>query len=247
MKPLVIEKVHKNFGGLKAANNINLVVDLGERRAIIGPNGAGKTTLFNIISGTLIPSSGRVNIFGNDVTSLPPHKRVPLGLGRTFQITNLFSNLTVMENLLLALKSVERKRHFVLRPLLSCRAMCTHAEILMEQSGMWEKRHAAVHTLSYGEQRRVEVLMALAQKPKLLLLDEFSSGLSLEETTTLTSMLKSLQRDITIVLIEHDMDVAFELAERFTVLHLGSVFAEGDRNEIRSNARVQQIYFGEDE
>lgn len=112
---------------------------------------------------------------------------------------------------------------------------------------MWEKRHAAVHTLSYGEQRRVEVLMALAQKPKLLLLDEFSSGLSLEETTTLTSMLKSLQRDITIVLIEHDMDVAFELAERFTVLHLGSVFAEGDRNEIRSNARVQQIYFGEDE
>jgi branched-chain amino acid transport system ATP-binding protein len=247
LKPLRIEGVQKNFGGLWAVDNINLDIELGERRALIGPNGAGKTTLFNIISGMFPPSSGKVYVFDSDVTGLPPHKRVALGLARTFQITNLFSKLTVMENLLLSLKSVDRTRQTFLKPLPSYGHLCARAESLMDQSGMREKRDVTVRTLSYGEQRRVEVLMALAQNPKLLLLDEFSSGLSLEETTSVTSMLKSLPRDITLLLIEHDMDVAFELAERFTVLHLGKVFAEGDRDEIKSNPQVQEIYLGEDQ
>jgi branched-chain amino acid transport system ATP-binding protein len=247
LRPLRIEKVSKNFGGLWAVDNINLDIELGERRVLIGPNGAGKTTLFNIISGMLTPSGGKVYVFGKDVTGLPPHKRVALGLGRTYQITNLFSKLTVIENLLLSLKSVDRSRQIPLKPLTSYKHLCTHAESLMDQSGMWEKRDVIVRTLSYGEQRRLELLMALAQEPKLLLLDEFSSGLSVEETTIVTSMLKSLPRDITLLLIEHDMDVAFELAERFTVLHMGRVFAEGDRNEIKNNPQVQEIYLGEDQ
>jgi len=247
LKPLRIEKVRKNFGGLWAVDNINLDIELGERRALIGPNGAGKTTLFNLISGMLIPSSGKVFIFDNEVTSLPPHKRVALGLGRTFQITNLFSKLTVMENLLLSLKSVDRTKRMFLKPLTSYGHLYSRAESIMEQSGMLERRDVKVRNLSYGEQRRVEVFMALAQNPKFLLLDEFSSGLSLEETTGMTSMLKSLPKDITLLLIEHDMDVAFELAERFTVLHLGQIFAEGDRDEIKSNPQVQEIYFGEDQ
>ena len=247
MIPLRIEKVRKNFGGLWAVDNINLDIDSGERRALIGPNGAGKTTLFNLISGMLTPSSGRVFIFGKDVTDLPPHKRVALGLGRTFQITNLFSKLTVMENLLLSLKSIDRTGQMFLKPLTSYRHLYSRAESIMDQSGMLEKRDMAVRHLSYGEQRLVEVLMALAQNPKLLLLDEFSSGLSLEETNSMTTMLKSLPRDITLLLIEHDMDVAFELAERFTVLHLGQIFAEGDRDEIKKNPQVQEIYFGEEQ
>jgi branched-chain amino acid transport system ATP-binding protein len=247
LKPLRIEKVRKNFGGLWAVDNINLDIELGERRALIGPNGAGKTTLFNIISGMIGPSAGKVYVFGTDVTGFPPHKRVALGLGRTYQITNLFFKLTVIENLLLSLKSVDRTKQTFLKPLTSYGHLCTRAESLMGQAGMWEKRDVAVCNLSYGEQRRLEVIMALAQEPKLLLLDEFSSGLSYEETTSLTSMLKSLPKDITLLLIEHDMDVAFELATRFTVLHLGRVFAEGDDDEIRSNPKVQEIYFGEDQ
>jgi branched-chain amino acid transport system ATP-binding protein len=246
LRPLKLENVCKNFGGLRAADNINLDIELGERRALIGPNGAGKTTLFNIVSGILNPSGGKVYVFGKDVTGFPPHKRVALGLGRTYQITNLFSKLTVLENLLLSLKPVDRGRKKFLKPLTSYGHLCARAESLMSQAGMLEKRDVTVGALSYGEQRRLEVLMALAQEPKLLLLDEFSSGLSHEETVSLTSMLKSLPSDITLVLIEHDMDVAFELAKRFTVLHLGRVFAEGDRDEIKSNPQVQEIYLGED-
>jgi branched-chain amino acid transport system ATP-binding protein len=247
LKPLRVENVCRNFGGLWAVDGVNLEIGLGERRALIGPNGAGKTTLFNIISGMIGPSTGKVYVFGTDVTPLPPHKRVALGLGRTYQITNLFLKLTVIENLLLSLKSVDKTKRTFLKPLTSHKHLCAHAESLMGQAGMWEKRNITVSTLSYGEQRRLEVLMALAQEPKLLLLDEFSSGLSHEETISLISMLKALPKDITLLLIEHDMDVAFELATRFTVLHLGKVFAEGDQKEIRSNPRVQEIYFGEDQ
>lgn len=244
MRPLTIEHVSKNFGGLQALTNVDLHIEPGERRVVIGPNGAGKTTLFNIICGLIPPSSGKVFIFGKDVTKLPPHKRASLGIGRTFQITNLFSNLTVEENLLLSLKAVDTYNQFPLTPLLSYKHLCSRAEGLLNQSGLWEKRNVSVRNLSYGEQRQVEVIMALAQNPKLLLLDEFSSGLSSGEIITITSALKSLSRDITLLLIEHDMDVAFDVGEFFTVLHMGKVFAEGSLDQIKSNNKVQEIYLG---
>jgi len=244
LRPLTIEHVSKNFGGLQALTNVDLHIEPGERRVVIGPNGAGKTTLFNIICGLIPPSSGKVFIFGKDVTKLPPHKRASLGIGRTFQITNLFSNLTVEENLLLSLKAVDTYNQFPLTPLLSYKHLCSRAEGLLNQSGLWEKRNVSVRNLSYGEQRQVEVIMALAQNPKLLLLDEFSSGLSSGEIITITSALKSLSRDITLLLIEHDMDVAFDVGEFFTVLHMGKVFAEGSLDQIKSNNKVQEIYLG---
>ena len=212
---------------------------------LIGPNGAGKTTFFNIISGLIPPSSGKIFIFGKDVTEMPPHQRSALGLGRTFQISNLFPNLTVEENLLLSLKAVDTKRQFFLTSLSSRQHLRSRAESLLRQSDLWERRKVSVRNLSYGEQRQIEVLMALAQDPKLLLLDEFTSGLSAAEILTVTSVLKSLSRDITLLLIEHDMDVAFELGEFFTVFHMGEVFAEGSSDQIRSNHKVQQIYLGE--
>jgi len=212
---------------------------------LIGPNGAGKTTFFNIVSGLIPPSSGKIFIFGKDVTKMPPHQRSALGLGRTFQISNLFPNLSVEENLLLSLKAVDTKNQFFLTPLSSRKHLRSRAETLLCQSDLWERRNVSVRNLSYGEQRRIEVLMALAQDPKLLLLDEFTSGLSAGEIITVTSVLKSLSRDITLVLIEHDMDVAFELGEFFTVLHMGEVFAEGSSDQIRKNNKVQEIYLGE--
>jgi branched-chain amino acid transport system ATP-binding protein len=211
---------------------------------VIGPNGAGKTTLFNIISGLIPPSSGRVFIFGKDATRLPPHRRASLGVGRTFQITNLFSNLTVYENLLLSLKPVDSKKRFPLMALHSYRHLSSRAKSLLDQSGLWERRNVFVRNLSYGEQRRVEIIMALAQNPKLLLLDEFTSGLSSAEIITVVSVLKSLSRDITLLLIEHDMDVAFEVGEFFTVLNVGKVFAEGSSDHIKKSAKVQEIYLG---
>jgi branched-chain amino acid transport system ATP-binding protein len=166
-------------------------------------------------------------------------------MGRTFQITNLFQNLTIEENLLLSLRAVDTKRQFFLTPLSSRKHLRSGVENLLRQSGLWERRKVSVRNLSYGEQRQVEIVMALAQSPKLLLLDEFTSGLSASEIVTVTGILKSLPRGITLLLIEHDMDVAFELGESFTVLHMGEVFAEGSSDQIKSNGKVQEIYLGE--
>jgi branched-chain amino acid transport system ATP-binding protein len=243
--PLVTEHVSKYFGGLQVLSDISLNVEAGERRVLLGPNGAGKTTLFNVISGLLAPSTGNIFLFGKDATSLPPHKRAAMGMGRTFQITNLFLNLTIEENLLLSLKAVDAGNRFFLRPLRSDKHLRSRAESLLDQSGMWERRNVSVRNLSYGEQRQVEVMMALAQNPTLLLLDEFTSGLSAAEIITVTSVLKALPREITLLLIEHDMDVAFDLGEFFTVLHAGRVLAEGSLEEIKSNSKVQEIYLGE--
>ncbi len=245
MRPLVVEHVSKYFGGLQVLSDISLEVRAGERRVLLGPNGAGKTTLFNLISGLLAPSSGAISLFGKDVTGLSSHKRAAMGMGRTFQITNLFLNLTIEENLLLSLKAVDTGNRFFLMPLRSDKRLRSRAETLLEQSGLQERQHITVRNLSYGEQRQVEVMMALAQNPTLLLLDEFTSGLSAAEIITVTRVLGALPRDITLLLIEHDMDVAFELGEFFTVLHMGTMFAEGSREEIKANKKVQEIYLGE--
>jgi len=246
MELLTLEKGSKTFGGLQALNNVNFSIEPGERRAIIGPNGAGKTTLFNIISGLLRPSAGRILFLGEDITRMPAHRRVALGLARTFQITNLFPSLTVKDNMLLSLQAPNTLKFSFLRPLTSDKYLFPRAQDLLEQWGMWDKRDIEVRNLSYGDQRQLEIILALSQNPKLLLLDEPTSGLSRAESITTVSMIEALQQDVTILFIEHDMDTAFRLAEQVMVLHLGSVLALGPPDEIKRNSQVQKVYLGEE-
>lgn len=241
---LLVKDVCKNFGGLRAISNVRLCLEPGERRAMIGPNGAGKTTLFNLISGTLAPSSGGIQLFGKEVTRLSPHRRAALGLTRTFQITNLFRNLTLFENVVLAVQGLDQARYSMLRPVSSYTRLGHRAHQLLEAWGLREKAGIPVRNLSYGEQRQVELIMAVAGNPRLLLLDEPTSGLSPAETGTVTEIIRKLDGNMTILLIEHDMDVAFALADRVSVLHFGSLLTEGSVNEIRNDPRVGEIYFG---
>ena len=244
MKALDTKALSKYFGGLRAIYDVSLEIEEGERRAIIGPNGAGKTTLFNLISGFLYPSSGRIFLFGHDVTNLPIHKRMILGLSRTFQVTNLFPNLTLFETILLGVQALNRAWFCFYRPISSFQEMIVQTDALLKEWNLWEKREVLIKNLSYGEQRQVEVVLALATKPHFLLLDEPTAGLSPAETALMISIIKRLPPDITIVLIEHDMDVAFEIADKITVLHFGSILAEGPLEQIRGNPKVTEIYLG---
>jgi branched-chain amino acid transport system ATP-binding protein len=216
----------------------------GERRVIIGPNGAGKTTLFNLISGFLFPSSGAIHLFGRDVTSLRPHQRAALGLARTFQVTNLFQKLTVLENILLGVQAVQSARYCFYRPVASFRGLRDEVEGILKEWNLWENREVPLRHLSYGEQRQIEVVLALATRPRLLLLDEPTAGLSPAETAQVTSIIRALPREITTLLIEHDMDVAFAIAERISVLHFGSILEEGTVEQIKGNPKVAEVYLG---
>ena len=244
MKALDVQALSKNFGGLRAIRDVSLEIEEGERRAIIGPNGAGKTTLFHLISGFLSPSSGHVSLFGRDVTNLRAHQRAALGMARTFQVTNLFQKLTLFENILLGVQAIQRARFCFYRLVRSFQEVILEAERLLKEWNLWEKREDLLKNLSYGEQRQIEVIMALATKPRLLLLDEPTAGLSPAETALVTSIIKDLPREITTILIEHDMDVAFEIAEKITVLHFGSILAEGSLEQIKGNPKVSEIYLG---
>ena len=244
MKPLVVEKVSRNFGGVQALDGVSLSMEAGERRAILGPNGAGKSTLFHQISGLDRPTEGRVFLFGQDVTAMPAHRRPALGLARTFQITHLFPKLTLMKNVLLALQGLDRGKFGMLRPMMSDRRMLAKAQELLDQWQLLEKRDVAIQDLSYGEQRQVEILLAMAQQPRLLLLDEPTAGLSPAETASAVNLIRRLPGEVSILLIEHDMDVAFELVEMVTVLHAGKVIADGPCGEVRGSALVQEIYLG---
>jgi branched-chain amino acid transport system ATP-binding protein len=244
VKALDVQALSKNFGGLRAIRDVSLEIEEGERRAVIGPNGAGKTTLFHLISGFLSPSSGHVSLFGRDVTNLRAHQRAALGMARTFQVTNLFPKLTLFENILLGVQAIQRARFCFYRLVRSFQEVILEAERLLKEWNLWEKREDLLKNLSYGEQRQIEVIMALATKPRLLLLDEPTAGLSPAETALVTSIIKGLPREITTILIEHDMDVAFEIAEKITVLHFGSVLAEGSLEEIKGNPKVTEIYLG---
>jgi branched-chain amino acid transport system ATP-binding protein len=235
--------VGRRFGGVLAVHDVDLDVLPGERRAILGPNGAGKTTLFNVISGEFPPTSGSVELFGENVTLVPARKRVQLGLTRTFQKSRLFLGLTVEENLYLAVLGVQRGH---LRPVRTGRdaAMRTRAAELAERVGLEARLETVVGSLSHGEQRQLEVGMARAGDPKIMMLDEPASGLSRGERVALTELLTSLDRDVTLILIEHDMDIALTVAERVTMMHDGSVVVEGTPAEIRANQMVHDIYLG---
>ena len=241
---LVLEELTKEFGGLVAVDHVSLEVTPGERHGIIGPNGAGKTTLFNLICGDLAPSSGRIIHFGKDVTNLPTYKRIALGISRTFQINNLFPKLTLLQNVLLAAQGLEKTKFVMYRPISSFKYLHEKARNILEEFDLWDKRDVLVENLSYGEQRQIEICLALIENPRLLLLDEPTAGLSRAETLAFTSTLKKLDSNITILLIEHDMDVAFELAEKITVLHQGRLVSSGYKEAIKSDPTVQEIYLG---
>jgi len=241
---LTVKDVSKSFGGVEALRGVSLAVERGERRAVIGPNGAGKTTLFHAISGTLYPTTGTIALFDRDITRLAPDGRARLGMARTFQITNLFFRLRVLENVLLAVAAAEGVGFALIRPMTSYRHLYQKAERLLDDWGLADSAHRLVRHLSYGEQRQLELLLALAGSPKVLLLDEPTAGLSPAETGRVVAMVHSLPRAMTILMIEHDMDVAFELAERITVLHQGRMIADGDRAVIWKDPQVTEIYLG---
>lgn len=244
--PLELQDLSRNFGGLQAVDRVSLTVAENELRVIIGPNGAGKTTFFNLISGLIQPSGGRIRLFGQDVTRMPSERRAHLGLGRTFQITTLFPELTVLQNVFLASQAQKRLKFMMHRPVDWEGPLLASTRELLREWGLWDKKNVKVKTLSYGEQRQIDIILALVQKPRLLLLDEPTAGLSRAETNAVTEIVRTLGRDHTILMIEHDMEVAFSLAKRITVLHEGKVFADGVPEEIRGNPRVKEIYLGEE-
>jgi branched-chain amino acid transport system ATP-binding protein len=216
----------------------------GERRAIIGPNGAGKTTLFNAIAGEVPVSSGRVRFAGRDVTRLRTHRRAALGIGRTYQITNLFPALTVEENVQLAVQSLTPRKFSLLGVGAPRGEDAARVDEALATSGLTARRRDATRTLSYGEQRQLEFALALASKPALLLLDEPAAGLSAAERVVMASTIGALPRSLTLVLIEHDIDLALRLVDHVTCMHNGSVLVEGSPDAIRANARVQEVYLG---
>lgn len=244
LEALVVENLSRNFGGLRALDDVSFSVEVGQRLAIIGPNGAGKTTLFHLISGVLDPSRGRIFAFGGDITKMADYQRAALKIARTFQITSLFLNLTVLDNVLLAVEALGITKFSLLRPLSSYKHLFAQTQSLLKQWGMWDRRDVSVRSLSYGEQRQLEIILALSQNPRLLLLDEPTSGLSLEEARSFVSIIRALPQNITILLIEHDIDVAFEVAEKVMVLHFGRIVASGSPDEVKRNAYVQEIYTG---
>jgi branched-chain amino acid transport system ATP-binding protein len=241
---LSIEQLARRFGALNAVNGVSLAIAARERRAIIGPNGAGKTTLFNLITGHLAPSGGRILFAGAPITRLPPHAVARRGISRSFQRTNLFPKLSVRENLRLAAAADGRGSYNLFGSVGHLRAPLGKAGEVAEAVGLAPRLDEAAGRLSYGEQRQLEVGVALAISPKLLLLDEPTAGMSPEETQRMTRMLEGLPREITLLIIEHDMDVVSSLADRVTVLHYGEVLVEGTFGEVKADPRVYEVYLG---
>jgi branched-chain amino acid transport system ATP-binding protein len=246
MSVLEVRSVSKRFGSLVAVRDVSLVVEKGELRAIIGPNGAGKTTFFNLISGFFRPGTGTICFDGRDITALPAHQRVTLGIARTFQITEIFPELTVFDNVRI---STEVTEGFRLRPWISQAErdrVRRNVEATLELTGLGAKSHRLVGELAHGDQRAAEIAMALALRPRLLLLDEPTAGMGDQETYEITQIIRRLHREgkFTIVLIEHDMRVVFHLADRISVLDQGGLLAEGAPQEIAANEAVQAAYLG---
>jgi branched-chain amino acid transport system ATP-binding protein len=241
---VVVDNLTKVFGGLRAVDGVTLQVAPGERRALIGPNGAGKTTLFHCVTGTLLASSGYVRLFGQDVTQLAEYRRTELGMGRTFQITNVLADLTLAENLALSIIGTDRRKWVFHRPLSAFHDVREQALAGLDAVGLKDRADHPVKLLSYGERRQLELALALNTKPKVLFLDEPCAGLSSSERARIFNMMRTLPRAITVVLIEHDMDVALGLADRVTVMNRGRVMAEGTPDEVQANAEVRDVYFG---
>ncbi len=242
---LTAEHLSRRFRGVTAVADVSLRVPAGTRFGIIGPNGAGKTTLFNLLSGELQPTTGSVTLFGRDITGLRTYRRVALGLGRTFQITRVFGDLTVLENLTLAQHGLSRTKLTPLRPWRSYRAMTAEAAELAGSFGLAGRLGTPASELSHGEVRELEVLLALALKPRVLLLDEPAAGLSPAERVGIMALLRSLPDELTLVMIEHDVDVLRGVVDSAAVLHLGALVTQGSMRDIQQDERVREIYLGQ--
>jgi branched-chain amino acid transport system ATP-binding protein len=243
---LALEGVTRLFGAVRAVNGVSLAVDRHQRRAIIGPNGAGKTTLFNLITGHLAPSAGRILFDGRPITGLPPHRVARRGISRSFQRNNLFPHLGVLENLRLAAAADGRGSWSLFGSVARLAEPLARAREVADAVGLGARLDAEVATLSYGEQRQLEIGVALATRPQLLLLDEPTAGMSPDETQRMTRLLAGLPSAVTILIIEHDMDVVFSLADRITVLHGGEVLVDGAPDAVRADPRVYEVYLGTD-
>jgi branched-chain amino acid transport system ATP-binding protein len=245
MTALEVRSLAKSFGGLQVTKNVTIAVEPGERRLIIGPNGAGKTTLFNLITGELAPDSGSVLLFGQDITRVPSRRRAHLGMARTYQIITLFPRDTILRNVTLALLGLSPTRWNPVIDIDKQHDLVEQAEAALARVGLSHISHRPLSETSYGERRRVEIAMALAQNPKVLLLDEPFAGLSIDERRDVQALLAAVPREVTIVMIEHNMDVALEFAERITLLHFGEVIVEGTRAEVVADPHTREVYLGE--
>jgi branched-chain amino acid transport system ATP-binding protein len=241
---LEVVKLNKAFGGLSVTQNISLAIRPGERRLIIGPNGAGKTTLFNQINGDIRPNTGEVRLFGTDITRLAPYRRAHAGLSRTYQIITLFTGDTLEHNVILGLLGLRPSRWQMWRPLSYYRDLATEARRTLDAVGLLHLAQHPVTDIAYGEKRRVELAMALAQKPRVLLLDEPMAGLSNTERSQVKSLIASIPRQTTVIMIEHDMDTALDLAETVTLLNYGRVIVDGERDVVIADERTREVYLG---
>lgn len=246
---LTLQGVSKWFGGVSAVRGIDLVIKVGERRALIGPNGAGKTTLFNLITGELLLDEGKIWLFGKDVTYWSVRQRVMLGLGRTYQITQIFPNLTVEENLFLAVRRRQEISTGLLSGLFHSRnsAFKERVRQVAQLVDLEDALTTLAGELSYGKQRQLELGLALAVDPKILLLDEPTAGLSAGERKGMTQLLEKIDKEVTILLIEHNIDVALHIADSVSVMYKGGIIAEGDPEKIRMNKKVKEVYLGSPE
>lgn len=241
---LEITGLQRFFGGLPAVKDVTLSVAPGERRLLLGPNGAGKTTLFNLITGDISVSKGQIRLFGNDVTAARPDQRAQLGLARTYQIITLFPKNTLAHNVVMALAGLRQDRFDAFTPLSARTALWVEAERVLGLVGLGPLAQRLVSETSYGERRRLEIAMALAQQPKLLLLDEPLAGLSAAERCQVQQVLEAIPRSVTIVMIEHDMDVALAFADKITLMQRGQVVVEGSRAEVVADPRTREVYLG---
>lgn len=248
MSFLKIENLSKKFGRWLAVNGVHLEVHRGEIVAVIGPNGAGKTTLFNLISGRLKPDSGKVFFEGEDITGLPAHTIARKAIARSFQIANVYPNLSVYRNIRVPIMSMSSKSRVFFRPIAGFERENAEALEVVRKLGLEEQKDLAADLLSYGDRKKVEFGMAIAMKPSLLLLDEPTAGMNQVETTKTISLMREMAREfgLTLVLTEHDMNVVFSLAQRIVVMHQGAILCEGTPDEIRQDAMVKRIYLGEE-
>jgi branched-chain amino acid transport system ATP-binding protein len=244
MTALAVTQLNKSFGGLRVTANVDLVVEPGERRLIIGPNGAGKTTLFNLITGELSPDRGSIALFGRNITRTASRRRAHLGMARTYQIITLFPHDTILRNVTLALLGLSPLRWNAFLDLDRQQHLTDLARQALGKVGLDHIAERPLAQTSYGERRRVEIAMALAQSPKILLLDEPFAGLSIDERREVKKLLAAIPREVTVVMIEHNMDVALDLADRITLLHFGEVIVEGTRAEVVADPRTREVYLG---
>jgi len=244
MDILQIESLTKKFGGVDVLKDVSFNVESGERLLIIGPNGAGKTTLFNLIGGQLMPTSGEISFMGDNITKKAAHQRAHIGIVRSFQLLTLLPNLSVLDNALLTFHGTSKSRLHLIKDWKNFSAVSQKVEEALQMAGLWDQRNEPVKLLSYGDQRRLEVVMSIVQGPKLLLLDEPTNGLTNEESASIVKLIRKMGKDVTVLVVAHDMDFVFEVAERIIVLYYGGLLASGKPDEIRNNPQVKEIYMG---